>query len=82
MENRRRQERQRTLKSGKIIFNRKSCVVDCTIRNLSDAGACLHVPNVVGIPQEFELLIALDRTVRPCTVKWRTTNQIGVSFEG
>jgi len=80
MENRRRQERHRTLKSGKIIFNHKTCVVDCTVRNLSDAGACLQVDSVVGIPEAFDLLIPLDPAVRPCTVKWRSANRIGVAF--
>ena len=80
MENRRRQERHRAFKSGKIIFNRKSCVVDCTVRNMSDAGACLQVASVVGIPEAFDLLILLDPAVRPCTVKWKSANRIGVSF--
>lgn len=80
MENRRRQERQRTLKAGKIIFNHKTCVVDCTVRNLSDAGACLQVASVVGIPEAFDLVIPLDPVVRSCTVKWRSADRIGVAF--
>jgi hypothetical protein len=79
MENRRRQERHRTLKSGKIIFNHQTSVVDCTIRNVSDAGACLHVDSVVGIPEAFDLVV--DGIHRPCSIKWRTTNRMGVSFQ-
>jgi hypothetical protein len=79
MENRRRQECHRTLKSGKIIFNHQTSVVDCTIRNVSDTGACLHVNSVVGIPESFDLL--MDDIKRSCNVKWRTTNRMGVSFQ-
>ncbi len=80
MENRRKQERHRALKAGKIIFNRKTSVVDCTIRNVSKCGACLQVDSVVGIPETFDLLIAVDQTVHPCTVSWRSANRIGVMF--
>jgi hypothetical protein len=79
MDSGRRQERHRTLKAGKIIFNRKASVVDCTIRNVSEGGACLLVDSVVGIPETFDL--AIDQTVRSCTVKWKSANRIGVSFQ-
>jgi hypothetical protein len=79
MENQRKQERHRTLKAGKIVFNHKTCVVDCTVRNLSEGGACLQVQTVVGIPETFELV--LDGIDRPCSIKWRTVNRIGVSFQ-
>ena len=79
MENRRRQERHRTLKSGKIIFNHQTSVVDCTNRNVSDAGACLQVPTVVGIPESFDLL--MDDIKRSCNVRWRSANRMGVWFQ-
>ena len=79
MENQRRQERHRTLKSGKIIFNRQTSVVDCTIRNVSDAGACLQVQSVLGIPESFDLL--MDAIKRSCNVKWRSANRMGVAFQ-
>jgi hypothetical protein len=78
LESGRTQERHRTLKSGKIIFNRKASVVDCTIRNVSEGGACLLVDSVAGIPESFDL--AIDQTVRSCTVKWKSANRIGVTF--
>jgi hypothetical protein len=78
MENRRTQERHRTLKAGKIIFNHKASVVDCTIRNVSERGACLQVQSVVGIPEAFDL--AMDGIERACIVKWTSANRMGVSF--
>ena len=79
METRRRQERHRTLKTGKIIFNRKTSVVDCTVRNVSDGGACLEVDSVVGIPKAFDLV--MDGIRRSCNVKWTNANRMGVSFQ-
>jgi hypothetical protein len=78
MEKRSRQERQRTLKTGKIIFNHHGSVVDCTVRNMSETGACLHLQSVAGIPKEFDLMI--DGVRRSCTVKWRTPSRIGIAF--
>jgi hypothetical protein len=80
MENRRRHDRRRTLKSGKIMFNHKTSVVDCTIRNLSMNGACLLVDSVIGIPETFDLV--LDGVRRCCVVKWKTGDRVSVSFSG
>ena len=77
----RAQPRHRTLKAGKIVFNHRFSVVDCTIRNLSVAGACLQVPSTVGIPDNFDLLIEPDKATRPCRVAWKNENRIGVAFQ-
>ncbi|HXW23812.1 MAG TPA: PilZ domain-containing protein [Xanthobacteraceae bacterium] len=72
--------RHRTLKAGKIVFNHRSCVVDCTIRNLSARGACLQVPSTVGIPDDFDLLIEPDRMAQACRVAWKDDRRMGVDF--
>lgn len=72
--------RHRVLKAGTISINRAG-VIDCTIRNLSDAGACLDVASPLGIPEEF-LLVAGDGHVEHlCHVIWRTEKRIGVTFK-
>ena len=38
-----------TLKAGRIVFNQRRSVLDCTVRNLSSTGACLDVPST-GYP--------------------------------
>ena len=73
--------RPRTLKSGKIVFNHKSSVIDCTIRNLTDGGACLEVHSTVGIPDSFELMMPTAGPGRCCLVAWRTDRRLGVAFE-
>jgi hypothetical protein len=76
---RRRIARNRVLNGAHIIFKGGAAAIDCTVRNLSDEGACLKVASPVGIPNTFEL--ALDRTsVRPCRVTWRKATQIGIGF--
>lgn len=80
MNERRGQPRQRVLKSGKIATNQHASVFDCTVRNLSQLGACLEMGSTVGVPQSFELTIAPDGVSRFCKVIWRTERRIGVSF--
>lgn len=72
--------RSRTLKSGKIVFNHRASVLDCTVRNLSDEGACLLLPSTVGIPDDFDLLIEPDKPARRCQVTWKNESRIGVTF--
>ena len=79
MEERRKVQRHRTLKAGSISFNR-AAGVDCRVRNLSPAGACLEVASQIGIPDEFVLVVAADHVKAPCHVVWRTATRLGVEF--
>ena len=45
----------RMLKSGKIILGTQA--VACTVRNLSDTGACLEFAGTFGIPGTFEFVL-------------------------
>jgi hypothetical protein len=81
MEERRTIQRTRTLKSARIAFNHSSSVIDCTVRNLTNVGACLHVTSSLGVPETFDLMFDSIRAHRPCRVVWRTETKIGVAFE-
>jgi hypothetical protein len=79
MEEHRVELRQRTLRAAKIIIDGKS-MIDCKVRNLTHKGASLEVGSLVGIPAMFELSIPIDHLTRKCRVRWRKSNQIGISF--
>jgi PilZ domain len=79
MEERRRVQRHRTLKAGSISFNR-AAGIDCRVRNLSPAGACLEVASQIGIPDDFVLVVECDHLHQPCHVIWRTATRMGVEF--
>ena len=80
MDERRESARARVLKAGRIAVSAKAPKIECTIRTLSDAGACLQIPSgTFGIPFNFELV--LEGGIRhPCQVVWRTDARIGVAF--
>lgn len=75
----RQDQRRTTLKGGKIAFHDGRSTIDCTVRNLSSGGAKLKVASVLGIPNDFELLMA-DNVHQHCRVVWRKVNEVGVAF--
>jgi PilZ domain len=79
MEERRKVQRHRVLKAGSIGFNR-AAGIDCRIRNMSPAGACLDVASPFGIPDDFVLVVESDHLRQPCHVIWRSGNRMGVAF--
>jgi PilZ domain len=81
MDERRKNARHRTLKAGSISFNR-AAGIDCRVRNLSPAGACLEVQSQAGIPDDFVLVIETEHLKQPCHVIWRTATRVGVEFRG
>jgi hypothetical protein len=78
--NRRVARRVRTLKKGTIVIQGGYSVFDCVIRNISDTGAMLQVGGL-GIPSHFTLKYDGPTPTHPCTVRWRTENAMGVSFD-
>ena len=71
--------RHRTLKGGRVVTNAGHSTYDCTVRNLSDAGARLRVTSIVGIPDDFELAMDDGRKFT-CHVAWRSETDLGVQF--
>ena len=78
-EERRRAPRQRTLKSGQIVIDPQSPVLECIVRNLSPRGALLLVPSL-AVPDAFELVFSATRTRHRCKVAWRAYDRVGVEF--
>jgi hypothetical protein len=75
----RRTPRHRVLKAGTIEFG--GGAIDCTVRNLSDAGAALDIASPVGIPDKFILFLQTDGSRHRCVMRWRMERRIGVAFE-
>ena len=78
-EDRRRSLRHRALKAAHIMLT-SAARIDCRVRNLSPAGACLEVASQVGIPDDFVLMIESDHLHQQCHVIWRTATRLGVEF--
>jgi hypothetical protein len=69
--------RRRLFKSGKIINGIHP--IACTIRDISETGACLQVQTTADIPAVF-VFVQGGHSARTCQTIWRDDTQIGVKF--
>lgn len=78
---RRSSPRHRTLKSGRIVLDGGSRILECRVRNLSEDGALLKLPSTADIPERFELSVLNEDIRETAVVRWRTATELGVQFE-
>lgn len=81
MEKRRAGQRSRVSRDAKIILGQALPVVSCTLHDLTNSGACLSFAGMDTLPETFELTFDHGRSCRPCRVRWRVDNKLGVVFE-
>lgn len=74
--------RVRSYLRGQVVFNNRSGVLDCVVRNISSRGAKLAISGAVVLPPEFELHIPNRDMVRRVRVTWRREDELGVAFLG
>jgi hypothetical protein len=78
MDERRAIQRQRVYQAGTIEFD--GSAIDCTIRNVSPAGAALEVASPMGVPHEVTLCLPSRSARQHCYIVWRKERRIGVVF--
>jgi hypothetical protein len=82
MDERRSVTRTRIRHNAEIVVERRSAeTLQCTLHNLTSTGACLTLASTYRVPDTFALTFDHGRSSRPCRVKWRTNDRLGVSFE-
>lgn len=80
MDERRSSPRRRTLLAGRILFNNRSSVRDCTVRDLSDTGAQIYFADASAPPPEFELEIPNRGLRMRSRVAWSQGANHGAQF--
>ena len=80
-ENKRSDQRQKVLKSGRIILDDLHGI-ECTVRDVSSTGAKLLVKKPDDLPENFRLLLSADSSIRPVKIMWRKPDSVGVQFTG
>lgn len=79
MQERRRSSRSDVLKGAKIVLGTSS-VIDCVVRNVTNAGARIQIANTVKLPEGLGLSFDGGFSIRPCRIAWRTVTETGVEF--
>ena len=81
MLDRRKDPRNSTNRRGIIKFGAAGQEMPCSVDNLTEAGAGLHVGTTFGLPRVFQLKIDGEVQTRHCKVIWTEGKRLGVSFE-
>jgi hypothetical protein len=77
----RRSERSKTHLGAKVIFNNRTSIIDCIIRNFSAFGAKLGLTDSQPVPGEFELHIPQKARLYRARSVWRSREGMGVEFQ-
>ncbi len=67
-------------KSAQILFGGQASLMDCTVCDLTNAGACLLFATAMQLPESFELSFDFFRSARNCRIAWRNAERLGVCF--
>jgi PilZ domain-containing protein len=82
MDERRDVTRTRIRRNAEIVVARRGVEkLQVTLSDLTSTGACLTLSTTSAVPDSFDLTFDQGRSCRPCRVKWRSGDQLGVSFE-
>ena len=77
---RRRNQRQRALLTGKLATDQANITIDCVIRNLSPEGALVETPSPHLIPSELHLLQVREGIAWDAKVIWRRGSRVGLEL--
>jgi hypothetical protein len=80
MDQRRSSKRVRTFMEGRIVFNNRFSLIDCFVRDLSEAGARIAFPRPTDIPPEFDLEIPKKNMSIRARVIWSDGKEHGLKF--
>ena len=76
----RRAPRKRVLYEGRVVFNNRFSIIECTVRDLSATGAKIAFPHATPLPSEVELEIFKTRQNFRARVMWSDGKTHGLMF--
>lgn len=79
-ENKRKTRRRRVCYRAQIVINSAPAPIEVLVRDISDNGAALRVPEGQRIPSSFVLSIDGPGVTRLARVAWQKGCDLGVSF--
>jgi hypothetical protein len=78
---RRGHSRTEVSRSATLDFGRMLPKRPCTIKNISDGGARLHVGLLIGLPDQFFIAISpVPMQRRDCRLVWASEFEVGIRF--
>ena len=65
---------------GVAEFNENGSTMDCIVRNVSEAGACVELDQGAKLPEEINLTIPRKGRSFLARLIWRQANRVGLAF--
>lgn len=79
MEENRKDQRQKRLKEGRLVFNNKKSVMSCIVRDASKFGARVQIGEPYLVPYEFDFIVG-GEPPKPARKVWIRQNEMGLQF--
>src|SRR5205814_6482068 len=79
MQDRRKNLRGKVFLGGVAEINAGS-TMDCVVRNVSEAGACVEIDQGAKLPEEINLTIPRKGRSFLARLIWRQANRVGLAF--
>lgn len=78
---RRKDDRQRVLLSGRVVYRDGEVCFDVSLVNLSPSGARIRIPNGTGMPSHVHLIVVKTMTAYEAEVAWLRPPLAGLRFK-
>ena len=76
-----RTRRQRVLLGGKLVYGQFDFTADCTIRDLTEAGARIRIGAEVKVPDQMWLISVASGMAYRAVAAWRRGTELGLRFD-
>ncbi|MCP1969281.1 PilZ domain-containing protein [Bradyrhizobium elkanii] len=80
MRDRRQSVRDKVFYGAVAEINERGSTMDCVVRNISEAGACVEFGDAVHLPEEMNLSVAHKGRSFLARLIWRQANKVGLAF--
>ena len=77
---RRKEDRKRVLKGGKVFYKNYSVSMDCLIKDESSTGMKIKLDPNYALPNAISLLNRKDGTLADAKIVWKHGDQVGLEF--
>lgn len=77
---RRHSPRRKVLRGGQVIHDGGRSILEVQVRDLSEGGCRIWSRNPSSVPDHFTIRIVGVYGERPCEVRWRSGEELGVEF--
>lgn len=78
---RRSRPRKKVLFAGVIVYDEGTYVLNCGIRDLSEASVRISLPAGQNLPQDFYFINMKNQTAHKARMVWRKTDEAGLALD-